>query len=134
MAGGGLRARDITAVTGWTDAHEPIRIYGGLAPGRSLESNAEVVKREILRTGALRRSTLVIHTSTGTGWVPHWQLDTVDFLTGGNCANVTMQYSYVQSPVAYALDHDTPVRAARLLIGAVLELIDDMQTPRRVLN
>ncbi|WP_325168547.1 alpha/beta-hydrolase N-terminal domain-containing protein [Corynebacterium macginleyi] len=134
MAGGGLRARDITAVTGWTDVHEPIRIYGGLAPGRSLESNVEVVKREILRTGALRRSTLVIHTSTGTGWVPDWQLDTVDFLTGGNCANVTMQYSYVQSPVAYALDRDTPVRAARLLIGTVLELIDDMQTPRRVLN
>lgn len=132
LVGGGPRARDITEVTGCTDVHEPIRIYGGLAPGRTLEGIVDLVKRELLRTGALHRSAIIIHTSTGTGWVPDWQLDTVEFLTGGNCANVTMQYSYVQSPVAYALDRDTPVRAAKLLIDAVFELLDGMPNAPKV--
>ncbi|MGP5660065.1 alpha/beta-hydrolase family protein [Corynebacterium falsenii] len=145
LVGGGPRARDIREVLGVEEApasdytpadpieiREPIRIYGGLVPGRSLETIVHMCIREIMRTGALRRSVIAIHTSTGTGWVPDWQVDTVEFLTGGDCATVTMQYSFVQSPIAYMIDRDTPARAGQLLINAVLELIEDMPDPPKV--
>lgn len=150
LVGGGPRARDIAEVLGVVGAggvsaaaaaatpalrkeiREPIRIYGGLVAGRSLETIVHQVRREIFRTGALRRDCLVIHTSTGTGWVSDWQVDTVEFLTGGNCATVSMQYSFVQSPIAYIADRDTPVRAGKLLIEAVLELVEDMENPPKV--
>lgn len=150
LVGGGPRARDIAEVLGAgapgtapgseaqdapalrKEIREPIRIYGGLVPGRSLETIVHQVRREIFRTGALRRDCLVIHTSTGTGWVPDWQVDTVEFLTGGNCAMVSMQYSFVQSPIAYIADRDTPVRAGKLLIEAVLELVEDMENPPKI--
>ncbi|MDO5511286.1 alpha/beta-hydrolase family protein [Corynebacterium sp.] len=127
----GPRARDIAEITGLREVREPIRIFVGLVPGRTVEAAARLILAEMDRTGAFRRDTLVIQTSAGTGWVTDWSVDAVEFLTGGNCATMSMQYSYLPSPVAYVVDRDTPVRAARALIAAVLSRLEQMDPADR---
>lgn len=129
---GGPRARHIAKVTKRQRVHEPIRIYAGLIPGRSLEGAVEQIVQEMLRTGALHREVIVIHTSTGTGWVSDWHLEPVEFLTKGNCVNISMQYSYVPSPVAFVTERSLPGEAARLLVGTILDLLEAMPTRPRV--
>jgi len=127
----GPRARDITDVTGLAEVHEPIRIFAGLVPGRSLAASARRVLAEMDRTGAFRRDTIVIQTSAGTGWITDWSVCAYEFLTGGNCATVSMQYSYLPSAVSYVMDRDSPILASRELIEAVLGRIDQMPADDR---
>lgn len=119
---GGPRRRDITEVTGLDPSrvHEPIRLFAGLVPGRTRAMQIDLLIREIHRTGAFRRDTIVITTSTGTGWITDWSVAAVEFLTGGNCATISMQYSYLPSWLSWYRDNDAPVRAARELIDAIL--------------
>lgn len=119
----GPRARDIAAVTK-RDRHEvmePIRIYAGKVRGRSLKAQTELIIREMHRTGAFRRDHLVIHVTTGTGWIPPWSMVAVEFFTGGNCAQVGLQYSDLPSPVAWVTDHDTPQAAGRAMLERIRE-------------
>ncbi|WP_460490886.1 alpha/beta-hydrolase family protein, partial [Corynebacterium nasicanis] len=127
----GPRARDIAEVTGLEVVREPIRLYVGLVPGRSVEAAARLLLAEMDRTGAFRRDTLVIQTTAGTGWITDWSVGAVEFLSGGDCATLAMQYSYLPSPVAYVVDRDTPVRAARALISAVLDRLEQMDPTDR---
>lgn len=123
---GGPRARDIRRVTGLAQAREPIRIFVGLVPGRNLHQAASLVLAEMDRTGAFRRDTLIVQTCTGTGWVTDWSMDSVEFLTGGNCATMALQYSYLPSPFSYFDDHDMPAIAARVLFNAIHERVQRM--------
>lgn len=134
LLSGGPRARDIAVATGLprSQVHEPIRIFAGMVPGRSLSSTADVVLAEMDRTGAFHRETLVIQTSTGTGWIADWSIGAVEFLTGGNCATMSMQYSYISSAVSYHIDKEPPVRAAQILIGKILGRLEDMPNPPKV--
>ncbi|AJK69929.1 alpha/beta-hydrolase family protein [Corynebacterium marinum] len=127
----GPRARQIAEVTGLPGAREPIRIFVGLVKGRSLESAARLILAEMDRTGAFRRDTLVMQTSAGTGWITDWSVDAVEFLTGGDCATVAMQYSFLPSAVSYLVDRDTPVRASRILLSALLDRLDRMDPEDR---
>nr|WP_120491591.1 alpha/beta-hydrolase family protein [Corynebacterium lactis] len=129
----GPRARDLAAVSGrpMTQVQEPIRIYAGKVAGRSLLAQTELIIRELHRTGAFWRDHLVIHTTTGTGWVPSWSLQAVEFLTLGNCAQVALQYSDLPSPIAWLTDHDTPLAAGRALIHRVLEELEELPEDNR---
>lgn len=115
----GPRASDIAEVTG-QEAQEPIRIYAGLAHDRDLEDVAQIVVEEIRRTHAFDRSVLVLSTVTGTGWVEEWGIQPVEYLTRGDCATVTMQYSYVPSAIAFLREFDKPAEAAKVLYHAVM--------------
>lgn len=134
MMSGGPRATDIAEVTGLPryQVQEPIRIFAGLVRGRSLEATANVVLAEMERTGAFQRETLIIQTSTGTGWITDWSMAAAEFLTGGNCATMSLQYSYITSAVSYYLDRDPPIDAARTLIGKILERTEAMTNPPKV--
>ncbi|MGV0428344.1 alpha/beta-hydrolase family protein [Corynebacterium pyruviciproducens] len=107
---------DARAITGqainWEE--EPIRIYGGIG------ATVDEILQEMDRTGAWARDYLVIHISTGTGWVNPWSVSAAEIAARGRCASVSMQYSYLQSPIAYTVDRETPVTSARELITAVL--------------
>ncbi|EEB63400.1 hypothetical protein CORAM0001_2075 [Corynebacterium amycolatum SK46] len=124
----GPRARDLAVVTGkpLSELQEPIRIYAGKVQGRSLREQAELIIREMHRTGAFRRDHLVVFTTTGTGWVPPWSAQAAEFLTLGNCATVALQYSDLPSPVAWLTDHETPIAAGHTLIHRVLQEVDKM--------
>lgn len=126
----GPRAQQIEEVTG-REAMEPIRIYAGLAEHRSLEESARVVAAEMQRTGALSRSALMIVTTTGTGWVEEWSVQPFEYLTGGDCAIVATQYSYVPSAIAFLREFDQPVTASKILFEAVMDEVNKLPEDER---
>lgn len=120
---GGPRKDDIIAVTKSSplDTHEPIRIFVGMVPGRSLTNQVDLIIREMHRTGALRRDYIVLNNSTGTGWITDWSAHTFEFLNRGNCVTISMQYSFLPSALSWYKDNDGPINAARMLLAAVLQ-------------
>ncbi|HZK32422.1 MAG TPA: alpha/beta-hydrolase family protein [Corynebacterium sp.] len=131
LVSSGPRARDITAVTGREEVREPIRIYVGLRRRRTFQQQADQVIREMERTGAFRRRTIVLMAAAGTGWLTDWSVSAVEFLTGGDCAIVAMQYSYLPSAVAYITDHDSPVSSSRILIETVRDKLAEIDPDAR---
>lgn len=124
--GRGPHREDIEAVTGQR-AMEPIRVYAGMPETRDgLADRARLVVDELRRTGAFERAVIVVTTSTGSGWVDEWQVQPVEYLTLGNCATASLQYSYVPSSINFLQGLDLSVEAARLLFDAVREAIDDL--------
>lgn len=120
-----------------TSALEPIRAYSGLPADGDLEAAADTVVAELRRTGAFERSVIAVFITTGTGWINEWSAQSVEYLTGGDCAIAAMQYSYLPSPVAFIADVRTPVDAARALIGAVeaaVARLPEDQRPRLMVS
>ncbi|WP_162802037.1 alpha/beta hydrolase [Ornithinimicrobium murale] len=128
----GPRASDIEAVTG-ESAMEPIRVYAGKAEHDVVEDAARAAAAELVRAGGLDRSIVNVSTTTGTGFVQEWSVQALEFLTGGDVATVSMQYSYFPSGLAYISDRDTPPRAGRALFEAVeaeIQALPEAQRPR----
>lgn len=117
VADGPRRAR-IEEVTG-RPAKEPIRVYAGLHDGRSLEATADAVVAELHRTRAFDRSVLVVMIPAGEGWIPDWHPSSVEFLTGGDSAIASMQYTYLPSALAYLTDKEGAAEAGTVLFDKV---------------
>ena len=64
------------------------------------EARAKLALEELKRVGGFARSTLVIVTPTGTGWVDPSAMDAVEYLRDGDIASVAVQYSYLSSPLS----------------------------------
>ncbi|MGO2719248.1 MAG: alpha/beta hydrolase [Brachybacterium tyrofermentans] len=113
------------------EAIEPIRVYAGKSSSRSLEETVQAVLAELDRTGAWDRDVLVLFTGTGTGWLQEWSLSAIEFLTGGNCATASLQYSVYPSGLSYLLDRRSPPRAGNQLFDAVRRRLDAMPEQSR---
>jgi len=114
----GPSVSDIEKVTGHP-ATEPIRVYAGLASAKDAEARANLAVRDLERTGAFGRKNLLVVTTTGSGWVDPALVDSFEYLTGGNCATVAIQYSYLPSWVSYLVDQSKAREAGRALFDAV---------------
>lgn len=129
--GRGPSRADIEAVTGCS-AMEPIRVYAGMPEeGRSLQSAADLVVEELHRTGAFDRAVILIATSTGSGWVDEWQVQPLEYLTRGNCATASMQYSFVPSSINFLTDLDVSEEAAVILFETIRRAVDEIPEDRR---
>jgi uncharacterized membrane protein len=118
--------REIIARTTGQEAKEPIRVYAGKSSSRTLEQTVEAVLAELDRTGAWEREVLVLFTGTGTGWLQEWSLSAIEFLTGGDCATASLQYSVYTSALSYIVDRRSPKRAGHQLFDAVRRRLDAM--------
>ena len=127
----GPRAHDIKDVMLCSDAHEPIRIFIGLVQGRGPIAAAQQALAELERTGAFRRDTIVIEMPAGSGWINNYSVSAYEFLTHGDCATVTLQFSHLPSVFCYVVDRKAPINAARELIAAVQSRINDMPEDNR---
>ena len=122
---------DIEAVTGCS-AMEPIRVYAGMPEeGQSLQSAADLVVEELHRTGAFDRAVILLATSTGSGWVDEWQVQPMEYLTRGNCATASMQYSFVPSSINFLTDLDVSEEAAVILFETICRAVDELPEDRR---
>ncbi len=129
--GRGPSRADIEAVTGCS-AMEPIRVYAGMPEeGQSLQSAADLVVEELHRTGAFDRAVILIATSTGSGWVDEWQVQPLEYLTRGNCATASMQYSFVPSSINFLTDLDVSEEAAVILFETIRRAVDELPEDRR---
>ena len=129
--GRGPSCADIEAVTGCS-AMEPIRVYAGMPEeGQSLQKAADLVVEELHRTGAFDRAVILIATSTGSGWVDEWQVQPLEYLTRGNCATASMQYSFVPSSINFLTDLDVSEEAAVILFETIRRAVDEIPEDRR---
>lgn len=129
--GSGPDASRIEQVTG-RPATEPIRAYASVAGGE-MEDIVATAMSELERMDAFDRSTIHIVTTTGEGWAEEFDVESVEYLTGGDVATVAMQYSYLPSPVALFVDRTTPVSAGTLLLEAVEKRVKSMEKRPKIL-
>lgn len=109
---------EIAAATG-RPALDPIRAYAGRPDERSLTEVAAAVVAELKRTGAFDRKVLAVVTTTGTGWVDDYAVQSIEYLSDGDSATAAMQYSFLPSALQVLTDRDTPRAAGKALFDAV---------------
>lgn len=81
-------------------AIEPIRVYVGLTSADTPDERVDLAMAELERTGALDRSLLVLASPTGTGYLNYTANSAWEYLTRGDCATLTLQYSVRPSPLS----------------------------------
>ncbi|MET0837168.1 MAG: alpha/beta-hydrolase family protein, partial [Marmoricola sp.] len=120
FVGEGPDAEDIAELTGGP-ATEPIRIYTGTSSAGSTEEQARLAVDDLFRAGGFTRGSLLVTTTTGTGWVEPSAASSFEYLTGGDSAIVAMQYSHLPSWMSYLVDHTAARIAGRDLFDAVYD-------------
>ena len=76
---------------------------------------------DLERAGGFDRANLLVATTTGSGWLDAGAIDSFEYLTGGDSAIVTIQYSYLPSWLSYLVDQKKAREAGRELFDAVYE-------------
>ncbi len=102
-----------------TPALEPIRVYAGLNSAETIEERAKLALDELIRQGGFERSTLVVITPTGTGWIDPEAVDTLDYLHRGDVASIALQYSYLTSWLSLLVEPEYGSESARVLFRTV---------------
>ena len=97
----------------------PVRIYVGYRTAPTHNARADLALQELIRTGAFRRSVLVVATPTGTGWLDPSAVDSLEYVHGGDTAIVATQYSYLPSWMTRLVDAERPIESARALFDKV---------------
>ncbi len=115
---GGPSTAELTAFSG-EDAVRPVRVYAGLKSAPSTQARADLVVRELRRTGGFDRAVLVVATTTGTGYIDPASVDAVEFMYNGDTATVGIQYSYLPSWISFLADRERAQEAARVLLRTV---------------
>ena len=118
FTGTGPTAAAIGAFAG-APATEPIRIYAGLRSAGSARARADLVVREMDRTGAWDRAAIGVLVPTGTGWLDSAVTDSLEYMYAGDTALVSAQYSYLPSWISFLADGSKVRDSAAALIGAV---------------
>lgn len=130
IASDGPRRADIAAF--WSEpAMEPVRAYIGLAARLSIPAAAKRAVKELDRAGGFERDHLVIFVGTGTGWLNDWSMAAIEYLTRGNCAMVSMQYTVLTSALALIADRRSPQLTAQSLYREVRAHLDTLPPERR---
>lgn len=112
---------------------DPIRVYAGLDSAPDTEARATLAVQDLERAGGFERSSLLVVTTTGTGWVEPTSVSAFEHLTLGDSATVSMQYSFLPSPMSFLADQENARNAGRALFDAVYErwrLLPEDSRPR----
>jgi uncharacterized membrane protein len=106
-----------------------VQVYVGLDSAESPRDRVDLALAEMERTGAFGRSLLMLVSPTGTGYVNYVAVAATQYLSLGDVATVTLQYSKRPSPLSLRM-----VKAAReqnrLLWLRILERLRDRPGPR----
>jgi len=103
------------------EAKQPLRVYVGLRSRPSARLRARLALEELKRVGGFDRSVLVVATPTGTGWLDHSAVDTLEYLHGGDTAIVGVQYSYLPSWLTILVDPDLSRETAHVLFDEIYD-------------
>ena len=130
VASDGPRAADIEQFWG-EPAMEPVRAYIGLSPTLSIPAAAKRAVRELERAGGFQRKHIVIFIGTGTGWLNDWSMSAIEYLTRGNCAVVSLQYTVLSSALALVADRRSPQLTAQSLYNEISAHLDTLPADER---
>jgi uncharacterized membrane protein len=97
----------------------PVRAYAGLASAPSVDARVDLVMADLERLGGFERSRICVASPTGSGYVNYVTVETLEYLTRGDCATVALQYSL--RPSLLSMDR---VRIAREQNRALLHALE----------
>lgn len=95
-----LTRREIETVMGEPAVADPIRLFVGLDTTPLLEDRVDTLMDELERTRAFDRSVLCLVSPTGSGYINYVLAEALEYLTRGDCAIATLQYSLLPSSLS----------------------------------
>ncbi|WP_286930633.1 MULTISPECIES: alpha/beta hydrolase [Aeromicrobium] len=116
----GPSGEEIAEFTG-RPALDPIRAYAGTANAEDVEERARLAVDDLERAGGFDRANLLVAGTTGSGFIEPSASNSFEYLTGGDSAIVSMQYSHLPSWVSFLVDQRAARHAGRALFDAVYE-------------
>jgi uncharacterized membrane protein len=121
----------IEQVMGEPALAHPIRTYVGFNSEPLYQTGrAELALAELGRTGAFDRSTLLLVSPTGTGWVDQTLIEAAEFLTRGDIATCCIQYA--RYPSFLSIQKVALGRGQfRLLLWGVKQRLEERPPERR---
>ncbi len=125
-----LDRAEIAQVMGEAAIDDPIRVFIGLAAAPTVADRVNLAIDELERTGAFDRSVLCIASPTGSGYINYVFSEALEYLTRGDCATVTLQYSL--RPSSLSLDRAaTGIEQNTALLHAVTGYVRGLPEHRR---
>jgi uncharacterized membrane protein len=95
-----LTGDEIAAVMGEPAKAEPVRVFVGLDTAAELEDRVDILLDEMIRAGAFEREVLAFASPTGSGYINYVFAEALEYMTLGDCAISTMQYSMLPSSMS----------------------------------
>ena len=120
----GVPDLSIETVMGEPAKATPIQVYISLDSAGTMEERVDLALAEMERTGAFDRSLIMLVSPTGTGYVNYVAVAAAQYLTLGDMASVTMQYSKRPSPLSLGKVKDAREQN-RLLWLRILERLNE---------
>lgn len=109
---------------------DPIQIFVGLENAPTARERVDLALAEMDRTDAWSRSLLMLVSPTGTGYINYVAVACAQYLTRGDVATVTLQYSHRPSPLSLGMVGRAKEQN-RLLWLRILERLRTMPPDRR---
>jgi uncharacterized membrane protein len=125
----GVPDLSIETVMGEPARATPIQVYVGLDSAPGPRERADLALAELERTGAFDRSVLMLVSPTGTGYVNYVAVAAGEYLSRGDIATVTMQYSKRPSPLSLGMVGGAREQN-RLLWLRILDRLHESSGPR----
>lgn len=110
---------------------DPIRIYAGVNNEANLEKRVRSIMNDFERTKAFDRSTIVLFTPSGSGWVNPIAVEAVEKLTKGDSVSISLQYSNKQAVIQYIMDPQAAGRSSSLLFSKIRQQLDKIEETKR---
>jgi uncharacterized membrane protein len=120
----------IATVMGEPARAHPVQVFVGLDSAPTPTERVELAIAEMDRTDAWSRSMLMLVSPTGTGYVNYVAIAAAQYLTRGDVASVTMQYSKRPSPLSLGKVRDAR-QQNRLLWLRILQRVRAMPPDER---
>jgi uncharacterized membrane protein len=127
----GPTAADIAKVVGDPAAKEPVRAYVGLEAAKTPTERAQLAVAELRALGGFDRKAVAVAGTTGSGWIDAKAANALEYVTHGDVATVTTQYSYLPSWLSYLADQTRAEKNAEALITAMRVELDGMPADKR---
>ncbi len=108
----------------------PIAIFVGLDSAPTSKARVDLALAEMDRTDAWSRSLIMLTSPTGTGYVNYVAIASAQYMTRGDMASVTLQYSKRPSPLSLGKIGDAREQN-RLLWLRILERVRLMEPEKR---
>jgi uncharacterized membrane protein len=125
----GVPDLSIETVMGEPAKATPIQVYVGLDSAPGPRERVDLALAELERTGAFDRSVLMLVSPTGTGYVNYVAVAAAEYLTRGDIATVTLQYSKRPSPLSLGMVAGAREQN-RLLWLRILDRLHESSGPR----
>ncbi len=125
-----LTRDEITRVMGEQALADPIRLFIGLDSAPEMEDRVDLLLDELVRTKAFDRSVLCLVSPTGSGYINYVLAEALEFMTRGDCAIATMQYSLLPSSMSLTRTQ-LAVEQNRAIMHAVTGYLHGMDPARR---